>query len=112
MIAILKLTSYLNFERVFIWLDDKKNIILWVLFVSVLLSAILLSYQRHWSRNLHKSYQEEMQIANSLQVEWRQLLVEESTFNSATRVFSFAQKELNMTLPCIKKIKIINIESV
>lgn len=63
------------------------------------ISAICVVYQKHVSRQLFSTLQYLQQEEESLQVEWSQLLLEQGTWASDSRVVRHGKESLNMTLP-------------
>ena len=79
------------------------NWILWMstilLGLAVFFSALATVYNKHRSRELFIKHQILQQKIESLQVEWGQLLLEQSTFVSDARIERIAQERMKMRLP-------------
>jgi len=70
-----------------------------VLFLAVLISAFGVIYSKHHSRSLFMALQVELAERDSLNVEWGQLQLEQSTWATHGRIEETARQRLNMTLP-------------
>ncbi|NQY42793.1 MAG: cell division protein FtsL [Legionellales bacterium] len=96
------ITAIVGFEPKFILsqfiarIVNKEFILMLVLFIGVIASALSLSYQRHWGRNLHSNYQMLVSEANKLEIEWRQLIVEYRTWSNSNRIAKIARENLTM----------------
>ena len=75
-----------------------------LLLCALLVSALLVTVNSHHSRRLFHELQTLQQEAGQKEVEWGQLLLEESAFSSHTLVESKARKELKMSAPKSKNI--------
>ena len=78
-----------------------------VLSVAVLLSAMAVVYVKNYERTLFSDLQTAHQNAAQLEVEWGQLLLEQSTLVTPARVQKIAQERLGMVVPSQKDIVII-----
>lgn len=65
----------------------------------VLISAFAVLFNNYQSRQLFHELQVLQEQLGVLQVEWRQLLVEESAFSSHSLVEKTAREQLNMKVP-------------
>ena len=70
-----------------------------VLLSGVMLSAIAVVGSSHASRTVFYELQQERQVHTELEVEWGQLLIEQSTFGTEGRIERRAVDELEMKLP-------------
>ncbi len=70
-----------------------------LLLVMVVLSALAVVFSSYQSRQLFHELQTLQREVGSLQLEWRQLLVEEGAFSTHIRVESTAAAELGMQAP-------------
>ncbi len=61
----------------------------------------------HKARQLFTKWQEEQQIASQLQVEWRQLQLELSTWSMHSRIEKIATQQLKMRIPQPTQIHIL-----
>ncbi|TCK03000.1 cell division protein FtsL [Marinobacterium mangrovicola] len=83
------------------------------LFLAVLLviaSAMLVIYSAYEYRRLFNQHQVLSSQGEDLQVEWGQLLLEESAWSSNNRVETLADKKLQMTTPERDNIEIVRHE--
>lgn len=76
--------------------------------LAVLLSAMAIVYVKNHERSLFSDLQTAQQNAAQLQVEWGQLLLEQSTLVTPARVQKIAQERLGMVIPSQKDIVIIH----
>lgn len=84
-----------------------------MLILAVLLvigSAMLVIYSAYEYRRLFNQHQVLSSQGEDLQVEWGQLLLEESAWSSNNRVETLAEKKLQMTTPERKNIEIVRHE--
>lgn len=70
-----------------------------VLLLLVFLSALAIVYFKHSNRQLLIELHAQHTERDALNSEWTQLLLEESTLITHTRVENIAKEELHMTLP-------------
>jgi len=78
-----------------------------ILLVSVLGSGLTVVYVTHQDRVLFNELQQLKGNANSLEVEWGQLLIEQSTFGLDGRIENKAIEQLNMQLPQVENIVMV-----
>ncbi|PCJ20221.1 MAG: cell division protein FtsL [Gammaproteobacteria bacterium] len=73
----------------------------WIIFLVAvnITSATGVSYCVHLSRNIVAELQALKQESNALEVEWGQLLLEQSAWGSYLRVEKIASSKLNMKVP-------------
>ena len=76
-----------------------KTIGIGTLSAMVFLSAGLVVYNKHLSRELFNRLQQAHNEIEGLQVEWGQLLLEQGTWASDGRVDYLARQRLHMVLP-------------
>jgi cell division protein FtsL len=86
-----------------------------ILVVVVLVGAILLSclsiiYQSYQYRQLFNTQQQLVAHWDELQVEWGQLLLEQSALGSNSRVEKIAKRKLTMRVPQSQNIEMISYE--
>lgn len=83
----------------------------WMPVVLVLLmvvaSSIGVVYSTFETRRLVAKYQKMQSENNAMQVEWGQLLLEQSTWGSYNRVEQFATNKLNMRVPAPNEIVMV-----
>lgn len=77
------------------------------LIVLVLSSALAVVYLKNSERNYFSDLQAQRNEASRLEVEWGQLLLEQSTWATPSRVQAIAQEKLGMILPDQHKVRII-----
>lgn len=82
--------------------------ILALLIAAVLLSALGVIDARHENRMLFAQMQQLRQQRDQLNVEWGQLLLEQSTWSTHARVEQMATQELGMQLPAHPRIVVVH----
>jgi len=75
----------------------------------LLMSAIGVVYSSHLCRQLFAEHAVLLEQNDQLQLEWAQLLLEQSAWSSPTRIESVARDELGMSLPESEQIELIQI---
>jgi len=75
--------------------------------IAVLISAMAVVYVKNHERSLFSELQTEQQSAAQLQVEWGQLLLEQSTLVTPARVQAIAEQRLGMVVPGSKEVVIL-----
>lgn len=80
-----------------------------LLLVMLMLSAFAVVFNSYQSRQLFNELQMLQHEVGSLQLEWRQLLVEEGAFSSHMRVEKKASEELGMQVPKADKTVAVNL---
>lgn len=78
--------------------------------IAVMVSATAVVYSTHKSRSLLNELQYLEKQRNELQVEWGQLLLEQSSLVSQGRVEDRAITELGMEIPVIENVLVIQSE--
>ena len=107
MLATIKIGRVELYAQSVAWYKSKIGSIIFSFAIAVFVSALLLSYQKHASRELHTRYQQAANNSHDLQVEWRQLLIEQSMLNSNNRTRRLARNKLAMHLPQLHEIKVV-----
>lgn len=83
----------------------------WIIFVVVLMAVLVSAngvvYSTHKSRNLLNELQLLEKRRNEMQVEWGQLLLEQSSLVSQGRVEDRAIAELGMKIPVMENVVVI-----
>ncbi|MBV1920889.1 MAG: cell division protein FtsL [Pseudomonadales bacterium] len=74
----------------------------------VVLSAISVIYSTYSTRKLVAEFQQLQNMRNDMEVEWGQLLLEQSTWGSFNRVERLASKRLKMIVPEPNKIVMVS----
>ena len=78
-----------------------------VLISLMLISAFAVVYVKDFERRLFSDSQSLQQERDSLDVEWGQLLLEQSTWANPSRIQQIANGELRMALPNTKQITMV-----
>ncbi len=93
------------------WLDSQQAQVRqrhWVLFFALLLAitatAMGVVFTTYTTRHLLNSLQQLVQEQNSLQVEWGQLLLEQSSLVAQGQVEEIAISQLGMEIPSMDKV--------
>jgi cell division protein FtsL len=76
-----------------------KNVIFWLLFISIFISALEVVISRHDARKLFVEIQMLEKTRDNLNEEWTRLLLEQSTWATDVRIEAIARNELGMKLP-------------
>ena len=76
-----------------------KNIVFWLLFISIFISALEVVISRHEARKLFVEIQVLEKTRDDLNEEWTRLLLEQSTWATDVRIEAIARNELGMRLP-------------
>ncbi|MBT73007.1 MAG: cell division protein FtsL [Gammaproteobacteria bacterium] len=97
-------------ESIFRWagIFRPANLSLAVLFGLLLSSGLSVVYTTHENRFAFNELQELKDQANQLQTEWGQLLIEQSTFGVEGRIEQKAVEQLQMQVPELSKIILVN----
>ena len=86
-----------------------QNLGILLLMISVLFSALSVVYVKDLNRQLFCKLQSLKQQRDELQVQKNQLLLEENTWASSTRVQTIAHDRLGMVLPAAKDVILITV---
>ncbi|HAG95746.1 MAG: cell division protein FtsL [Pseudomonadales bacterium] len=78
-----------------------------VALVLVMVSSVAVVYSSYETRRLVASHQRLQQENNAMQVEWGQLLLEQSTWGSYNRVEQLAGTKLKMRVPAPNEIVMV-----
>lgn len=84
--------------------------VLFLMIALVLVSALMVIYSAYEYRNLFNQHQVLSSQGDELQVEWGQLLLEESAWSANNRVETQAEKKLKMRIPEPQGIEIVRNE--
>ncbi|SEI40100.1 cell division protein FtsL [Allopseudospirillum japonicum] len=87
-----------------------SSLVITVLVLGVLASAQAVIYVTHLSRTHYIGLQKAQQQRDAYQVEWGQLLLEQSAWASPARVEQVAAQQLGMQVPQIKEIRMLPLE--
>ena len=70
-----------------------------LLFLLLLISASLVILSTHYYRQTNIAFEKLMQAQDSMDVEWRHLVLEQGTLSQHNRIESLVSKELDMRRP-------------
>lgn len=85
----------------------KGFVVTCMLLLVVVLSAVGVVYSSHLSRQLFAEQAILLEKNDQLQLEWAQLLLEQSAWSSPNRIENVAHKELGMKIPDTEEIQLI-----
>lgn len=77
------------------------------LIILLVLSSVAVVYVTHENRRLVGALQNMLSYQQQLQVEWGQLMLEQSTWAAHGRIESLATKKLHMELPSAQDVVIV-----
>ena len=77
------------------------------LLLLLLMSAIGVVYSSHMVRQLFAEHAQLLEQKDHLQLEWAQLLLEQSAWSAPTRIENVAREELQMVLPPAEQVELI-----
>ncbi|WP_210396736.1 cell division protein FtsL [Motiliproteus sediminis] len=77
------------------------------LFVMVILSALAVIYNAYHYRLLFNEHQQQLQQRDGLQVEWGQLLLEQSALAAHSRIERAVTRKLDMYVPAPHEIVVV-----
>ncbi len=94
---------------IYVWLGilNARVLVFASLLVLTMLSGIAVVYSTHQNRYVFSELQQLKNQHNDLQVQWGQLLIEQSTFAQEGRIEKRAVEELQMILPDITEIVMV-----
>lgn len=98
-------------HSVLVWLGlgSASSALLYALLVLVLFSGLMVVKTTHENRFAFNELQVLREEVNQLDVEWGQLLLEQSTFGLDGRIEQKATRELQMQVPRISDIVMVNL---
>ncbi len=99
--------SLARLKAVVVTLVSRDAFMLLVLLGVLQLSAVGVVYSTYQSRQLFSQLEQMRDSSEEMQVVWRQLLLEQSTLASFSRVVDVASSELAMTVPDPEQIVIL-----
>lgn len=89
-----------NFNLVTIILTDiTRNLLRVLLFIAVLISALAVILSSHHNRQLLIEKERALQERDRLDVEWRNLILEQGALTEHNRIESLVKDQLNMYRP-------------
>lgn len=100
--------STLSRHLLFTYLLTRRQMGLFVLALSILLSALSIIYVTHTARIVYTNYQHLLLEKDRLHVQQGQLLLERSTWMMQSRIQQAAENQLNMVFPDQKSVVIIH----
>ncbi|MFT5708079.1 MAG: cell division protein FtsL [Oceanospirillaceae bacterium] len=86
----------------------RPMIIVVILLVCIIISCISIVYQSYQFRQLFNTQQQIVAHRDELQVEWGQLLLEQSALGANSRVEKIAKRKLAMHVPKSKNIEMVS----
>lgn len=92
-----------------IWKDLKRNILVLILLVLVLISAFYVIYFTHMHRQTTSTYENLLVERDELDIEWRNLLLEQNSLAEHSAIESKATNQLKMKRPDAKSEVIITL---
>lgn len=90
-----------------IWEDLKRNILVLILLMLVVVSAFYVVYFTHLHRQTTSTLENLLVERDELDIEWRNLLLEQNSLAEHSAIESKAAKQLNMKRPDAKSEVII-----
>lgn len=108
--AAARLVHQSGLFRHFLWAHffTKRQIIVALLILGVLLSALSIIYVTHMTRALHATYQNYLVEQNRLHLQRGQLLLERGTWMMQARIQQVAEEKLGMVMPNYKSVMIVH----
>ncbi|MFT5755897.1 MAG: cell division protein FtsL [Alteromonadaceae bacterium] len=82
-----------------IWQDIQRNILVYILLVLVVLSAFSVVYFTHLNRQSTSGLEVLLTARDELDIEWRNLLLEQNSLAEHSAIESKAIKQLDMKRP-------------
>jgi len=76
-----------------------KDIVFWLLFIAIFISALQVVMSRHEARKLFVEIQSLEKNRDDLNEKWTRLLLEQSTWATDVRIETIARNELGMRPP-------------
>lgn len=107
--AAARLVHHKTLSRQLIYVHSlsKKQLIISLLVLAIMLSQLGIIYFTHYQRLLYGNYQQLLTEKNQLQIKQGQLLLERSTWTVQSRIQAIAEKKLAMVMPDHKAIVIV-----
>jgi cell division protein FtsL len=97
----------LTFE---LWRDIQRHFLTYALLILVVLSAFSVIYFTHLNRQSTSSLEVLLTERDELDIEWRNLLLEQNSLAEHSAIESKAEKILHMSKPTAKSEVIINLK--
>lgn len=83
------------------------SLLMLMLFASVLVSAVAVSYSAHWNRQLLNELYAELSVRDKAQAEWGRLILEQSTWTAHNRIETLASERLSMRIPDAGEVQMV-----
>ncbi|NQZ80287.1 MAG: cell division protein FtsL [Colwellia sp.] len=93
-----------------IWQDIQRNILVYILLILVVLSAFSVIYFTHLNRQSTSAREVLLTERDELDIEWRNLLLEQNSLAEHSSIENKAIKKLNMKRPDAKSEIIITLQ--
>jgi cell division protein FtsL len=93
-----------------IWHDVRRHIFSYVLLMFIVLSAFAVIYYTHLNRQTTSELEVLLTERDDLDIEWRNLLLEQSSLAEHSAIESKASKLLNMKRPSVNSEVIIRLK--
>ncbi len=90
------------------YLLSRQQMTVFILILSILISALSIIYVTHISRLLHGEYMHALSEQHHIYMRMNQLLLERSIWMTQTRIQEIAEKELKMHIPDPKSMIVIH----
>ena len=90
--------------------DMRRNSLLIILYLSVLASALAIVISTHENRQLIITQEELISERDSLDIEWRHLLIEQNSLTEHNRIEKHVREQLNMHRPEAQEVVMIRDE--
>lgn len=104
-IAVSQVKRLLNSNQI-----GRPLLVIVVLFVAILVTSVSVIFQSYQYRQLFNTQQQLVAQWDELQVEWGQLLLEQSTLGENSRVEGLAKRKLGMIVPRSENVEMISYE--
>ena len=85
----------------------RRQLLMLLLFLAVLVSAIGVSYSAHWNRQLLNELYAELSVRDKAQAEWGRLILEQSTWTAHNRIEKLATERLSMRIPDAAEVRMV-----
>ncbi len=85
-------------------------LVILLLLIMLLLSSVSIIYQAYQYRQIFNTQQQLVAHWDELQVEWGQLLLEQSALGSNSRVEKLAKRKLQMYVPLSEQVEMVSYE--
>jgi len=93
-----------------IWKDIKQNVLVFVLMLVVVISAFYVIYYTHLHRQSTSVLESLFIERDELDIEWRNLLLEQNSLAEHSAIESIAAKQLKMKRPDAQSERIITLQ--